>query len=676
MALLAVAIEVFGFNLGYFTSMFYDEVSGYLVYGQDASTVGTLTFNASDNTFEITGLNDNVKSIHFNITYADPAAAEQATGDGELTIVMSLTDEGNANYYNLPSVSIDPTDESSTYINIDPSGKCHSIRVQFTNLNQIGTIYVTGIEINAHEPLNIDFRRLASTFAILLLLYELRPQSSLFARIFSTSREGRKNLLVGLAIIEVVIVFMLVMSNTHFVQLVHTSATENYFQYQKLARALLEGHLYLDDQPSAALMAMANPYDTNARAAQGVAYLWDHAYYQGHYYVYFGILPCLVFYVPWLLITGTDFPTWLGIAICDAAYMVGLIYLLYQICRRWFPRTSVGAFISLDLILAIGGGALIIARTPSMYYFPEAMGLMLIAWGLGLWVSGTSQGYIEKGKVNFGAFLIALTLACRPQMILAAVIGLLLLHPFLHDAYGAPTRKQAKKAFRSALVPFIVVGLAVCTYNYLRFGSPFDFGANYNLTTNDMIHRGFHIDRIPFGLFAYLFQPPVFVSQFPFLHQTYMDPAYQGITIYEAMYGGYLFLYPATFVLFTLPRAKEGLKERKLFGGVITLLLIAFVIVNFDLQGAGILTRYMSDFGIYIALATVITFLQFTQVSVEAPLQKGWTQQFGATSSGSHVARNGVSTISIYRIALYGLSAALVLTLIMSVLLWYAFGMY
>lgn len=85
-------------------------------------------------------------------------------------------------------------------------------------------------------------------------------------------------------------------------------------------------------------------------------------------------------------------------------------------------------------------------------------------------------------------------------------------------------------------MPFLVVAAAVMVYNFARFGSPLDFGANYNLTTNDMTHRGFHADRIPFGLYAYLFQPPALGSQFPFMHQTYMDPAYQGVTIYEPMF--------------------------------------------------------------------------------------------------------------------------------------------
>ncbi|MCO7109522.1 hypothetical protein NIA69_10595 [Gemmiger formicilis] len=43
-------------------------------------------------------------------------------------------------------------------------------------------------------------------------------------------------------------------------------------------------------------------------------------------------------------------------------------------------------------------------------------------------------------------------------------------------------------------------------YNAARFGSPFDFGANYNLTGNDMTQRGFNAVRIGPAVFTSLFE--------------------------------------------------------------------------------------------------------------------------------------------------------------------------
>ena len=683
--LLAVAIEVFGFNLAFFTSMTYPEAGTYLVNGTAAGTEGTITLDASNNTFEITGLDSTVRSIHFAPVLNDPAAAAKAT-DSKLQVVMYLADEGNASYYQLPAVSVDPKDAASTYISLDPAGKCHAIRVTFTNLADVGSITVTGISLNQQVPLDIDPVRFAYILAVLLVLYAVRPQSTLFSRVFDGRITRHGWVVIGLVAAQMVVIFILVMSNTHFLSLTHTASTENYYQYQKLAHALLEGHLYLDDVPSDALTAMANPYDTTARAAAGVPYLWDHAYFQGRYYVYFGVLPCLVFYVPWLLLTGTDFPTWLGVALCDCAYAAGLAYVLANVVRRWFPRTSLGVFLTLDLMLFVAGGGVILARTPSMYFMPEAMGLALVAWGLGLWISGTSRGHIERGRVVAGAALIALTLAARPQMVLAAVFGLVLFWPFMRDARGnAQARRACMSAFRAALVPFAVVAVAVMAYNFARFGSPLDFGANYNLTTNDMTHRGFHADRIPFGLYAYLFQPPALGSQFPFMRQTYMDPSYQGVTIYEPMFGGYFFLYPMTLVLVALPRVRHAFKAKGLMPLWTVALCVAVALCVFDLQGAGILMRYICDFGLYFALAAALVFLELLQVRSSEPLSKGWTTQLGAhgramvQQAGAHaVTSAGVAgeTVSVYRIALYFLFGSLVVMVVTNVLLWNAFGMY
>ena len=682
--ILAAVIEVFGFNFQFFSSMTYSSAGSYLVDGETGGTEGALTFTADDDHFEITGLNATVNSIHFTPTYNEPTTVAKLT-DAKISVVMYLIDEGNSEYYQLPSVSIDPNDTASTYISLDPAGKCHSIYVKFTNLSSVGSITVTGISLNDQVPLDIDPVRFAFVLAVLLILFSLRPGSFLFSTVFDGRITRFGWLVIALLAVQCIAIFLLVMSNTHFLGLTQTAHTENYYQYQKLAHALLEGHFYLDDVPSADLQAMTNPYDTSARESAGVAYLWDHAYYQGKYYVYFGILPCLVFYIPWLLLTGTDFSTWLGVAICDCTFAAGCAYLLSRIVKRWFPNTSVGTFLILDIMLFVAGGGLILARTPSMYFLPEALGLTLVTWGLGLWISGTSRGYIERGKIIAGSLLIALTLASRPQMVLAAVFGLLLFWPYLRDASGNPTaRRECVSAFGAALVPFLIVAVAVMFYNAARFSGPLDFGANYNLTTNDMTHRGFHLDRIPFGLYAYLFQPPALGSQFPFMKQTYMDTSYQGVTIFEPMFGGYFFLYPMTLVLLAIPRARRALSAKGLAPIWLCCIVLAVALCIFDLQGAGILMRYMSDFGIYFALAAALVFLELLQVKSDQPLSKGWTTSIGRIGAASHMPAQGAhhaghaaaDTVSVYRIALYFLFASLVVMVVANALLWEAFGMY
>ena len=199
-----------------------------------------------------------------------------------------------------------------------------------------------------------------------------------------------------------------------------------------------------------------------------------------------------------------------------------------------------------------------------------------------------------------------------------------------------------------------------------------------------MTHRGFHLDRIPFGLYAYLFQPPALGSQFPFMKQTYMDTSYQGVTIFEPMFGGYFFLYPMTLVLLAVPRARRALSAKGLAPIWLCCIVLAVALCIFDLQGAGILMRYMSDFGIYFALAAALVFLELLQVKSDQPLSKGWTTSIGRIGAASHMPAQGAhhaghaaaDTVSVYRIALYFLFASLVVMVVANALLWEAFGMY
>ncbi len=57
-------------------------------------------------------------------------------------------------------------------------------------------------------------------------------------------------------------------------------------QYELLADSILEGHLYIDyDDIDPKLLTMDNPYSWQERIDNEVIYHWDHAFYNGHYYM-------------------------------------------------------------------------------------------------------------------------------------------------------------------------------------------------------------------------------------------------------------------------------------------------------------------------------------------------------------------------------------------------------
>jgi hypothetical protein len=471
--------------------------------------------------------------------------------------------------------------------------------IAYDNILQPGEFYVDySAQFNTPIPLDISKRRLLVVFVGLLLLYAFRPKSLLYSRNY---RSGA--FFAFLCCASTACVLAIVATHLGYLH----SDEINYRQYIELAKAFANGQLYIGIEPNSALMAMDNPYDTNARAAAKVEYLWDYAYYNGHYYVYFGVLPALLYQLPFLLITGHDLPVAVDTVISAIAFCCGAVYLMKKICDRWFPKMTQGLFALLLLVLLLGSWASYACAVPGHYGVPIITGLACLVWGLAFWISATAGGTIRVGRAVVGSLFVALIIACRPQLLAGGLIGVVLLAGcFRHMEKPVFARRVA-----FALVPFIVVFALVCWYNAARFGNPFNFGANYNLTTNDMTHRSFSLDRLPFALFVYLFQLPVLKLEYPYIATTDLASGYYGINITEDMWGGIFMLTPVLLVsvLLLLKQFRKRFRPAPLALALASL-LIGFVLVVFDANGAGVLMRYSMDFGFFFALAAVMCITQ------------------------------------------------------------------
>ena len=454
---------------------------------------------------------------------------------------------------------------------------------------------------NVVRPLDVSGYRVALMCAVLFAASWLLPGSRLWReRCVGT----RFPLLVAVG--GAAAICLLVAAHLGFV----AAGDQNERQYLELAQALAQGHLYLDAKPSPELLAMDNPYDSIARSLSGVPFLWDHAYYQGRYYVYFGVLPALVYHLPFYLVTGQMFPNALADALSGSLLAGGSALLLRVACRRWFSDVSKGVFLTAYLALLLGSWAPFVGMYPGHYVLPIVTGLACLVWGVALWVRattrGTAPGPISVPHAVAGSLLVALTLASRPQLIVGGCIGIVLIVQSIRE-HGW---RACLRPTLLALVPFALVAFAVGWYNAARFGSPLDFGANYNLTGDDMTHRGFAITRLAPGVFSYLLQSPAVASTHPFLRSVPLITNTVTLAVTEPMQGGIVPLVPllvapaALLVRDLRRRVPEGIPPL-----VIACAAIAPVIAAFDANGAGILPRYLLDFGFFLAFAAALVLL-------------------------------------------------------------------
>ena len=109
-------------------------------------------------------------------------------------------------------------------------------------------------------------------------------------------------------------------------------------QYELMAEAILNGRIDFAYGDEAELESLENPYDPNERKEAGVKYHWDHAYYDGHYYMYFGIVPVFLAFLPYRLITGTALTTFRATQFFTAIIIAGMFSLFWLLSKLFFKK--------------------------------------------------------------------------------------------------------------------------------------------------------------------------------------------------------------------------------------------------------------------------------------------------------------------------------------------------
>ena len=617
LAFAALVIELFVFNFRTFESFFFpEELSPVTAYSagstvqEDSSVLFDLS-SSSDPYILLDDLNTSVQNL-----YLDLRAAEDPVST--LSVTISARDQGNNQYYDLPSLTIDPNDESTKYIRLNLSGDAKSLKITI-NSSLYSSYHIGTIKLNTGRPLFFSPLRFFAVYGLLLLLFFLRPGSVLYTAAYSLRGRLQTGWILFLLLSQVLLAVGIGTFNPDYVDPPWT----HHQQYHKLAVALTEGHFYLDDEPSQELQAMENPYDYRQRKADSVSSIWDTAYYNGRYYCYFGILPVFLYYLPWYLVTGTAFPTYLGVLINACFMSIGIFFLLDALVTRYFKKLSLGAFLLLDFCLLAGSGFFLVVENPTFYNMPISLGAALTIWGFYFWLNAREEsGALKARPLAAGALCMALVAACRPQMLVGSLLAVPLFWPSIRALFGRNSvlKKAILKSLLPAVLPYVITAAFLMYYNYARFGSPFDFGANYNLTTNDMTARGFHLDRLPFGLFTYLLQPPSINSVYPFMQRVSTSNTYQGVTILESMFGGFLWFHPLLLILCGFRRAKNQLKTLGLGAFALASLALGLVVVCADIEMAGILHRYYTDFGFFLVLPAVLTALSLYQKAKKSPV--------------------------------------------------------
>lgn len=607
--LFAIGTEATLFNINYYTAKDYSEISLEHYVAEHKTTDDTYTFYNDEQTYFL-DINKEIKNIRIDMS-------ENSFDTTNVTVY--ITDEANEYLYQSGNRTIYRDVEGSHYINTHNAGKSKNLAIVFNS--EDGFTKLDTISLNAPREFDFNLTRAMIFAFILILLYIFRPSSPIYSEKLAESKSVKNNLAIGFISLQCIIFIIIGTINPTFVGITKKDGNnvltplifEHHNQYDELAQAILDGKTYIDnDDVPQSLIDMENPYDSTARyykeIESGDSYRWDVAYYDGHYYVYFGIVPLLLMYLPCRAILDAPFPSAIGIILFACIFALGVFKLLGYLCRKYFKNVSVGAYLLTTLAFVNCCGAMFLVKRPDFYSVPIITAMAFVTWGIYLWLKGRDEE--EKRNLRFlgGSICCALAVGCRPQSVLMCAVAL----PIFLGYFFKEKKIKEKNGIINLLVlaiPFVVVATGIMYYNFIRFGSPFDFGSSYNLTTNDVTRRGIEAGRTGLGIFTYLFQPPSFDATFPYIRAVSVETNYVGKTIKEACFGGIITVTPVLWSLFLLPKVKATLKEKKLFGFTVLLILVGLATVILNTQAGGLLQRYFSDFGyIFFLAASMIIF--------------------------------------------------------------------
>lgn len=526
-------------------------------------------------------------------------------GDSQVAKVeYYISDEGNADLYLANyngAIFWNQNAQSSKYTTINSYGSVHTLLIKvFKEKGE--TITVKNIKLNQVRPFFISKIRLLIFTSLFFVISLFIGKNNYLSYTFENTSKKIKYITIGILIlIQLITAFSVSNINTYLVDEVKTN-----IQYRLLTDSFIEGKFDVDIDVDTKLSQLSNPYDYSQRLKEGVSFAFDTAYYKGKYYVYFGAAPVVLYYLPFKLLTGSYIKDSIVNLINFTILSVSIIFLLYKIIKDNFNKTPILFFGLLSIFAIDTCGALTLLAEPLIYTVPILCALAYALLGITLWTYSIKQDKTINSILAFlGSLAIGIAIASRPQFGLFAFFAFIIFFDQIKNI------KHNIKPFVFAIIPFIIIGSLMMYYNYARFGSPFDLGANYNLTFNDMTKRGMKISRVGDGLFFYLLQPLSLTAIFPYITQVTFVTNYVGMLIHEFSFGGLFFINPITILSLFITKFKTYLTNKKLYYTAILSLLFGFIIVLLDTQMAGLVERYFSDISIYFIISSIIVILAY-----------------------------------------------------------------
>jgi hypothetical protein len=284
--------------------------------------------------------------------------------------------------------------------------------------------------------------------------------------------------------------------------------------YWLLTQAFRQGQTHLLIEPSPKLLGLENPYDFQQR--KGLEYLWDASLYNGKYYLYWGPIPSVVGMAisSITLQPATDAGLVFIFVVGATIFSVLLLRAIYREYK--YPGWL---FFGTVLVIALNVPMIWLLARPKYYEVSVAGGQFFIMMGFYLLFLAFRSSMPHKGFLFLSALAFGLAGGSRINLIPSVIFLALIIMWRIYDVHGRHLTVSIP-SLAAVIIPLTVIAGALAWYNYDRFGSIFEFGHRYQLTSPALtvaFNKPVSVDYVIPNLYNYAFRMPTFSDKFPFL---------------------------------------------------------------------------------------------------------------------------------------------------------------
>lgn len=593
---------------------------------------GTITLGEGYAELEFTGIDARVGSIGFDIDFGDSKKGGKVCADFA---------DATSSYYrkNLTRLTIGKNFDNVMVCNF--SGDVSRLRFEIS-LDDYQSATLKGITLNQSiSPMHIAEivgLWLLVALGLTILIYMIANPVGARKK-FSENRVGCARVAAFITAAAMVFTVCLTVTNvmkgwstTHYS---FTSQEGNQIS-KELVDAFEHHQVNLLEEPSEDLLKLDNPYEYVKRDAEVGSgnFLWDHCFYNGKYYSYYGIGPVLALFLPYHLITGYYFPSgWatLMFSLIGILFLTKIYLAVIEKKFRDLPTNTVTAGL---ITLQLSSGIMFSAARPLFYELAIASGFMCVAIGAYLLMTSNIlwDGKISYVRLGFASFFLGYAVLCRPTLAVYCIAALFFFAGGLKKALDGLEKRQKTRTFFKyaavALVPLGIIALGQMTYNYLRFDNPLDFGIQYSLTINDFTHAEFHWKYVLINMYAYLFNMPHFTPRkFTYLASSAERFGINGYTFFDdagknLVSVGIIYRALPMFAYLFSGKALQRVEKKKrvlpilLIGVTCILMPLAIIFSSWE---SGYAVRYNADFSWQMVIgALVVAFTLYKSIKSES----------------------------------------------------------